>query len=454
MLKDRIKEFVSHHREEIVRDLLELVKIPSVSTDKAACEEMLCHTRALYEAHGFKTEKREKYLLAYYGEGKKQIGLFAHGDVVEGGKGWTLTSPFEPEIHNGFIVGRGAWDDKSAVVISLYTMLAMKELQIPMSSQLMCYTGACEENGMDDIISYVRENIAPTFSFVLDAGFPVYYGDKGKSWVRAHSRHTLSDIKDIGGGKMINIVLGNASARLRYSEALFGELREKEGITLEKSGDEIIVSAKGNSTHAAAPRDSVNGAWIIANVLKDVSALDEGDRRLMASVAHVLKSPFGDTVGIENDDSEFGCLTMANGIMGVEDGILSFTLDLRYGKAVKTDKMLSTLENALDKLGFDLEIISKDDAYAIDKDNEYLKSYLRAYSEYTGEENPPMHINAGSTYAKRIGNACEVGMTHRGGWLDLPKGHGHAHEPNECISIDGLCNALEIIIYAISEALK
>jgi succinyl-diaminopimelate desuccinylase len=139
---------------------------------------------------------------------------------------------------------------------------------------------------------------------------------------------------------------------------------------------------------------------------------------------------------------------MTNGIVSLDNGRLCFTLDLRFGKDAKMDNMLKVLSSSLDSCGFDMEIINADDAYAVDTDNVYLQKYLKAYREYTGDESSDMRINAGSTYARCIGNACETGMRYKGTYLDLPSGHGYAHQPDENIGIDGLLNAIEIIIYA------
>ena len=48
-----------------------------------------------------------------------------------------------------------------------------------------------------------------------------------------------------------------------------------------------------------------------------------------------------------------------------------------------------------------------------------------------------------------MGNACEIGTRYNGTWLDLPNGHGFAHQPDENTSVEGLLNALEIIIYSV-----
>ncbi len=453
MLKEKIKAYVSSHKDEIVNLLIDLVKIPSVSKDKDACERMKDAVKALYESYGFETTSGDEYLLSHYGKGKESIGLFAHGDVVDGGENWIYTSPFEPIIHNGFIIGRGVWDDKSAIVISLYTLIMLKEFGIPLDKEVICFTGFNEENGMSDIKKYVKENTLPTFSVVLDAGFPLYYGDKGKTWAKASSKKELTQIKELGGGEMINISLGNAKAVLEYSCELYQYLKEKcsedTNLKVLKENDEIILKAQGISAHGANPKGTVNGAWLLAKALKDARGLSQQEREVMSALYTVLSSYYGETVGIANKDREFGDLTMTSGIVKVENKKLTFTLDLRYGKGVKMKEMVKTLKDSLDNLGFRLEILDADEAYSVDTENQYLKKYMDAYLDYTGETERKMRINAGSTYAKQMTNACETGTRYKGPWLDLPTGHGLAHQPDENTSIEGLLNAVEIVAYAI-----
>ena len=180
MLKQRIKDYVNSHRDEIVSTLMELVKIPSVSTDRISCDKMQLAVRSLYENYGFSVTEGEEYILAHFGDGKEEIGLFAHSDVVDGGEGWLLTTPFEPIIHEGVIVGRGAWDDKSAVVHSFYALRALKELNIPITKKVVAFIGFNEENGMSDIKNYIKESYSFSAKFLINPTLMDQYNEQEK----------------------------------------------------------------------------------------------------------------------------------------------------------------------------------------------------------------------------------------------------------------------------------
>jgi acetylornithine deacetylase/succinyl-diaminopimelate desuccinylase-like protein len=57
MLKEKVKAFVNKHKDEIISTLVELVKIPSVSTDRENCEKMLLAVKELYQKYGFETKE-------------------------------------------------------------------------------------------------------------------------------------------------------------------------------------------------------------------------------------------------------------------------------------------------------------------------------------------------------------------------------------------------------------
>ena len=219
-MKYQIHNYVQSHRDEIINMLKELVKIPSVQSapeERApfgrACAEVLEYVKSCWQKNGFDTELHRDggYLLSYYGEGKKSIGLFSHADVVSVSDDWIFTEPFDMIEKDGYLIGRGVSDDKAAIVISLYCAKMLKELNIPFNSKLVVFTGANEETGMADIKNYVNENTPPDFALVTDCAFPIYRGDKGILQFEAMSDTSFKEIEDFSGGKDINITLGKAT---------------------------------------------------------------------------------------------------------------------------------------------------------------------------------------------------------------------------------------------------
>lgn len=437
--EEEIHNYVQSHKDEIINMLKELVKIPSFQSAAEegapfgrACAEVLEYVKSCWQKNGFDTELHQDggYLLSYYGEGEKSIGLFSHADVVSVSDDWIFTKPFEPIEKDGFLIGRGVVDDKAGIVTALYCAKMLKELNIPFNSKLVMFVGANEETGMRDIKNYVKENTPPDFSLVTDCAFPIFRGDKGILQFEAVCETELLDVDCFFGGEDINITLGEASAKI---------------------GDNIIT-AEGISCHGALPKGSVNAGYLLAERLLKEFKLCENDKKIITFVSKLLKAYDGGVFGIENEDKTFGMLTCTNGVIKNRNGKLVITFDIRYGTAVDYEKMKQKINTFFIENGWTTQIISEKKPFLISEDNSYLKKCLKAYSQITGTENPQTYINAGATHAGELPCAVEVGNDLYGGApKDMPKGHGNAHQPDECLNIEGFLKGMEIIMNMLLE---
>lgn len=438
-IQNEIHEYIMSRKGEITETLKDLIKIPSVrgEAEKGApfgkdCADVLEHIKKLYEENGFETEHDADggYLLSYYGKGEKSLGLFAHADVVPVGDDWIYTKPFEPIVKDGFLIGRGASDDKSAVVISLYCAKILKELNIPFNSRLVMFTGANEESGMEDIEAYIKKHKAPDFSIIADTAFPLYRGDKGFLRFVATSGKKMQNISEFGGGTSVNIILGEATAKI---------------------GDDTYIE-KGISRHGALPEGSQNAAFLLSKKLSENTSLCESDREEMRFIAHTLEKYYGEVFGIENTDPDFGRLTCTNGIAKMNEGKISLSFDMRYGKSVDIKSVKEKVIKYFAENGWSVEFTGGLSPWLTAADNPYLKACLNAYEKFTGTENPPTYVNAGATYGAHLPCAVELGTQI---WqtltFNMPEGHGGAHQPDENISIDGMLEALEITVHMLLE---
>ena len=157
-LMKQVEQYINQNRDAIVEDLKTLVRIPSISVDGdeekpfgEECARALDQALSMAKERGFYVNNHDYwYGTALYGCEKNDnglIGIFSHLDVVEVGDNW-IYEPFEPIEKEGFLIGRGAGDNKSGAVVGMYAMQAVKELNIPLRSNLMLYFGCNEEKGM------------------------------------------------------------------------------------------------------------------------------------------------------------------------------------------------------------------------------------------------------------------------------------------------------------------
>lgn len=432
---------MTEHKVEILTTLKELIKIPSVRGEAdfdapfgQKCAEALEYIEKLYSENGFETElnKKDGYLLSYYGNGKRTLGLMAHSDVVDVSDDWVHTTPFEPIEKDGFLIGRGVLDDKSAIVISLYCAKILKELNIPFSSKLVMFTGSNEETGMADIEKYAKDCSTPDFSLVCDTAFPLYRGDKSgmNLWVTLNTK--LKDIEDFCGGKSMNVILGSASARVN------GE----------------VVNEKGISSHSALPEGSENAGYKLANKLALREDICKSDREQMNFLAKILEGYYGEVYGIEHCD-ECGKLTCTNGVIKTENGKIKLGLNMRFGLTADITHIKKSIVSFFEEHDCTVEFAEEKKGYVMSEDNKYIQACLKAYSEFTGENNPQSRINAGGTYARKLNRAAEIGTTLKWGAPEnTPQGHGGAHQSDECINIEGFFEALELTLQMLIECDK
>ncbi len=456
---ERIRQYLYARRDEIADTLLRLARIPSVRGNAVpgapygpACREVLEETAKIYAEHGFADSdlSDDGYLLTHIGTGERTIGLFAHGDVVPPGEGWTYTEPFSPIVRDGILVGRGVGDNKSGITASLFAACAIRDLGLPLSSRLLCFTGANEESGMGDIAAYTRTHAAhlPDASLVPDAAFPVYRGEKGILRFWAKSAAKLTCIRDFSGGEAFNIVLGKAAVTLAYTAdmaaALAGICMGNPRLTLTRQGGTLVLAAEGISKHAALPEGSLNAAMLLSEALMTTGLLPEPDQAAVAFLQKLLSNSYGEQVGIAAADPDFGRTSMVNGMIALEDGHLKAAFDVRFVQTDSTE-MIEKIHAYLASAGWEMEIVRNSPGFKIPLGDPILEKLLAAYSRLTGQENPQPLLNAGGTYARCLPKAYAIGTCF---WRPIPfplaSGHGSCHQPDEVLPLDGHIDAIAV----------
>ena len=145
-----------NRKEKMVQDLQGLIQIPSLRDLDSKAENApfgkdlrhaLDYVLNLAKADGFKTRDLEGYAgVVEFGEGDEILGVLGHLDIVPIGTGWTV-DPFGGEIKEGFIMGRGAQDDKGPTMAGYYAMKILKEMGFQPKKRVFLIVGCDEEIG-------------------------------------------------------------------------------------------------------------------------------------------------------------------------------------------------------------------------------------------------------------------------------------------------------------------
>ena len=90
MLLNKVDEWLAAHRQEIIDDLIGLVRIPSVSVPDEvvppfgqACRDALAYMYELGKKHGYTSQDYDHYVGSVtFTPGEEKVGIWAHLDVV------------------------------------------------------------------------------------------------------------------------------------------------------------------------------------------------------------------------------------------------------------------------------------------------------------------------------------------------------------------------------------
>lgn len=196
-MADRIEAYIDANQERFIEELKELMRIPSVSAQRAhdgdtrACAEWLVgHFQALgLEAD--LVEKGGQPIVRAVGKGKRsrRVMVYGHYDVQpEDPLDQWQTPPFEPTIRDGILYGRGSTDDKGQVFTHIKAVESLLKIEGELPCDVLFLLEGEEECGGESLARYVEEAkdelkpdvVIVSDSTMYDANTPaITYGLRG-----------------------------------------------------------------------------------------------------------------------------------------------------------------------------------------------------------------------------------------------------------------------------------
>lgn len=169
-----VKEYIADHKDRFLKELVELLKIPSISADSAFSQDVLdtadavkvglqkagCDLVEIHETNGYPIVYGEKII----DKNLPTVLVYGHYDVQppDPMNLWN-SPPFEPviketELHpEGAIFARGACDDKGQMYMHVKALeLMVHTNQLPCNVKFMIEGE--EEVGSNNLVTYVSEN--------------------------------------------------------------------------------------------------------------------------------------------------------------------------------------------------------------------------------------------------------------------------------------------------------
>ena len=446
---EALNRCIEKNASEMVEALSGIVKIPSLYADPQPgapygleSRKALQYAMDLGKKLGFETVVNVDDQVCYieYGTGSKQIGVFAHLDIVPEGDGWTYP-PFGGEVHNNRIYGRGTVDNKGPFIASLYALYAIKECGLPLGDyRIRVVGGTNEEKGMDDMKHYVDKCGAPDAGFTPDGLYPMSFTERGINYYFMSYPFTQPStgalkVISLQGGEILNMVPDRATAVLEAADEAGAQAvaqavadycaRTGWEITPTVDGCRITLASQGLCAHSCTP---FNGKNAIVALLMFLA-----EQGLDGSIGHFLKffqekigeTTDGSLLGMKRED-ECGKLTFSLSKMDLTESGLHWVVKIRLPYTYK-DQVTADFRAQVEPAGIVIDEVDAHPTYRFPTDHPLIQTLRGVYEELTGNDSTPCH--EGGTYAKVVPNIVPFGSIFPG-TPDL------CHRPDESVDID------------------
>ena len=449
------KKEVLNHKEDLLKDLFELLSVRSIlGTDiteetpfGSGPREALDLILSFGERDGYKTKLVEnKAGHIEVGQGEELFGILGHVDVVPVVEADWTSHPFKPEIRDGKIFARGSLDDKGPTMAAYYAVKLLDKLGVKWNKRVRVIIGSDEETGFRCVEAYFKHEEQPASGFTPDAMFPLVYAEKARATFDHKLKFVVEDgnynykLVKFNGGQVLNMVIASAKAELVGEVS---DIKEKfeNFLALEKLDGEVTVedtiklTLKGKAAHGSTPQYGVNGATKLAEFLSTLGLDNNGKNFVDYIVEKLANDPFGEKLGIDYSDNEMGEATYNYGIIDYDllkkVGIVS--TDCRH--PMKFD--LVARLNGVKVDNIDIEVTSTKEAHYVPKDDKLVTTLMDVYRKHTGDTKNDAFVLGGGTYARCLKKGVAFGLL-------FPGKEDTMHQANEYLEVEDLLLATAI----------
>ena len=462
MYREQLEQYIDAHKEEMLADIIELCKIDSAKGPYVEGKpfgegpfKALAKGLEIGEKHGFAITNYDNYVGTIdLNDKEKQLDILAHLDIVPGGEGWTVTTPFEPVIKDGKIYGRGTSDDKGPAMTALYAMKAIKELGIPVKKNVRLILGTDEECGSSDIRYYYKKEKEAPMSFSPDAEFPVINLEKGSIHGEFNAEfekcEALPKMVAFKSGVKSNVVPPKAYALFEgldgsETEAFAKQFEAELGVTFDVTSENgyLKLEAIGESAHASTPEKGTNALTALMALIEKMDLADCGQMKLVKALNKMM--PHGDNhgagLGVNHEDEISGKLTLAFTMLDVTETGLKGDFDSRCPICANKENTFDVIKKQMIDSGLNFTTEKMNPSHYVDGNSPFVQTLLKCYEQYTGRKGECIAIGGG-TYVHHLENGVAFGPS-------MPETETGIHGPDEFAVIDELVTATKIFAQVI-----
>ncbi|WHQ36758.1 Sapep family Mn(2+)-dependent dipeptidase [Spiroplasma sp. SV19] len=428
---------------EALTKIQDIIQIPSVRSAAepnapfgAGTKAVLDYAINLATELGFKTyqDPENRYGYVEYGTGSEIFAILGHLDVVPAGdlKKWDF-EPFQAQIKDGKLLGRGSFDDKGPTIINLYALKYLKDHNYQPDYCIRLIFGLTEETDWASINAYMTTEGTPALGYTPDGEFPVVYAEKG-----IINADIIGEVEKfiLLGGEAYNCVTDVVRYQGPYLAEIKAKLDQKQIETTLEDGWLIV---KGKASHGSLPERGINAALVTLATYAELTT----DSPIANFVKKHLYNDFNFSQIFPTMKDETGSLIVNNGIVEINAKKTRLTLNMRVPISYQLQDVEEPLIAELAKYHLQLTKISWEKPIHMPLDSFMIKNIMQVYRDVTGDQDAKPVAIGGGTYAKAMPNCVAFGAE-----FDINESTMHAY--NEYVKISDLQKMLEIYTKAIS----
>ena len=457
-------EKANAQKDDYLKDLTTLVKIPSVRDDSQATADAPLGpgpAKALHaflemaKKDGFRTKHIDNVVgYAEWGEGDETVAILAHLDVMPAGNGWD-SDPFDPIIKDGNFIGRGSSDDKGPGLAAYYALKTLKDMGVKFHKKVRFVAGTDEENDWTGMTKYFETEPMPDLGFSPDAEFPVYNGEKGMFSIKldmAGGNEGDDVLKSFKSGLRFNMVPREADVVVEVEDNqavmdAYTDFLDNNPVTGEayEDKDGLHLEMIGKAAHGMEPEKGINAGTYMARFLQQLK-LGVNAKNFVDYIANYLH--LDDRMkGFDGafTDDVMGDLTMNAGIMNF-DGQKGGHLDMnfRFPKGITPDDILNKVKPVAADFNIDAHYDTFHAPHFVSPDDPMVKTLMKSYIDVTGDKDAKPECIGGRTFGQLIDNGVAFGAL-------MPDTPNTMHQANEYQPVDDLVKSMAIYMQAIHD---
>ena len=450
MKKDiKYAKLTKKYEKPLMENLKGLVAINSVYDEATASEKnpfgegvskALKYFEELAKKDGFQvTNYDNKVVEAIVGEGKKNITIMAHADVVPVGTGWSQ-DPFQVVEKKGVVYGRGVADDKGPLLSAYYGLLALKENNLLGKYRVRFLVGGNEESGslcMEHYFHTLKKE-EPTYGFSPDSDFPVVFAEKGIMNFEVRKKVNIPGLLSLKGGTAPNSVIELCTMQIELNDDIVPFLVKNYPDAEILTRDDIVnITFHGKAAHGSTPQLGVNAGMKAIKCLADYT-----QNKDLLKIVECYSDVYGKGCRATGYSHDMGQNSLNVGLIDYQDGDISLIVNFRFVETCKPADLKSNITAASRPLS--VKFLGLSPILYFKKDSPLVKTLVNAYRAETGDnETEPLAIGGG-TYAKETNNVVAFG-------LEYPGWDSKMHSVGEQIKVEALNQGMAIYARAIYE---